>query len=553
METSTSRQRTSGMPVHKYQRYEKFPLPDRQWPDRMPERAPLWASVDLRDGNQALIDPMDMDRRWAMYRLLLRMGFKEIEVGFPLSSQADRDFTRAVIEQDAIPDDVTIQVMSPIRDGMIEETVRSVRGAPRVILQIYNPTSTAQRRVVFGMSREEVKQLALVGAERALKLRDSLPGTEIHLQYGTESFTQTEPEFALEVCNAVLNLWRPEPSEQCRIVLPSTVECYPPHEFADRIEWMHRNLAHREAIILSLHQHNDRGSGIASAELALLAGADRVEGTLFGNGERAGNVDLITLAMNLYTQGIDPQLDLSFLDEARQIVEYCNRLPVPPRQPWAGDFVYTSFAGSHQDAISKGLTERGTGEGLCWDVPYLPVDPRDVGRDYQALIRINQQSGKGGIAYLMKQEHGYVLPRRLQIELAAVVQARSEATGEVTPERLLQWFTDEYLADDPGESVPGEQAESALAALLAGRRLRGTLRELVVQQPDAATTDSTRREGTRTDGTRTGWKVYVEVAAGASVRWGVGEGATKGESLGRALRSAVRRLAAVTLTGSEEH
>ncbi|MER5498937.1 2-isopropylmalate synthase [Streptomyces sp. NPDC002561] len=532
METPTSCQRTSGMPVHKYRRYEKFPLPDRRWPDRMPERAPLWASVDLRDGNQALIDPMDMDRRWAMYRLLLRMGFKEIEVGFPLSSQADRDFTRAVIEQDAIPDDVTIQVMSPIRDGMIEETVRCVRGAPRVILQIYNPTSAAQRRVVFGMSREEVKRLALVGAGRALRLRDSLPGTEIQLQYGTESFTQTEPEFALEVCNAVLDLWRPEPAEGCRIVLPSTVECYPPHEFADRIEWMHRNLSHREAIILSLHQHNDRGSGIASAELALLAGADRVEGTLFGNGERAGNVDLVTLAMNLYSQGIDPGLDLSFLDEARQIVEYCNRLPVPPRHPWVGDFVYTSFAGSHQDAISKGLAERGTDEGRCWDVPYLPVDPRDVGRDYQALIRINQQSGKGGIAYLMKQEHGYVLPRRLQIELAAVVQARSEATGEVTPERLLRWFTDEYLTTGAADPTAPSDAEARL-----------TPRDVVVQPPGTAAAN----------GAGADWKVYVEAADGTTVRWGVGEGATQDEARGRALRSAVRRLAAATHTGPEEH
>ncbi|MFF4710755.1 2-isopropylmalate synthase [Streptomyces eurythermus] len=545
MVNPTSSQRPSGMPFHKYQRYEKFPLPDRRWPDRMPERAPLWASVDLRDGNQALIDPMDMERKWAMYRLLVRMGFKEIEVGFPLSSQADWDFTRAVIERDAIPDDVTIQVMSPIRDGMIEETVRSVRGAPRVILQVYNPTSTAQRRVVFGMSREEVKRLALVGAERALKLRDSLPGTEIYLQYGTESFTQTEPEFALEVCNAVLDLWRPEPAEQVRIVLPSTVECYPPHEFADRIEWMHRNLAYRDAIILSLHQHNDRGSAIASAELALLAGADRVEGTLFGNGERAGNVDLVTLAMNLYSQGIDPQLDLSFLDEARQIVEYCNRLPVPPRQPWAGDFVHTSFAGSHQDAISKGLAEREAGTSRCWDVPYLPIDPRDVGRDYQALIRINQQSGKGGIAYLMRQEHGYVLPRRLQIELAALVQERAEGAGEITPEQLREWFTAEYVADagdarEGAGAVSEEAAPGALAALLAERGLAGTLRDLVVQQPD----DGAARGAA-------GWKAYAEVADGPRVRWGVGEGTARDEAVGRALRSAVRRMAAAhTVNGS---
>ncbi|GAA4185803.1 2-isopropylmalate synthase [Streptosporangium oxazolinicum] len=524
------------MPIHKYRHYQPFTLPDRTWPDRVAERAPLWCSVDLRDGNQALIDPMDQDRRWAMYNLLVRLGFKEIEVGFPLASRADWDFTRAVIEQDAIPDDLTIQVMSPIKDGMIEETVRSIVGAPRVVLQVFNPTSTTQRRVVFGMTRDEVKAVALRGAETALKLRDSLPGTEIYLQYGTESFTQTEPEFALEVCNAVLELWRPEPREQVRIVLPSTVECYPANEFADRIEWMSRNLAYRESIILSLHTHNDRGAGVVTTELALLAGADRIEGTLFGNGERAGNVCLVTLAMNLFSQGIDPQLDLSDIDEVRRVVEYCNRLPVSPRHPWVGDFVYTSFAGSHQDAISKGLRAMADDGATVWDVPYLPVDPHDVGRGYQALIRINQQSGKGGIAYLMRTEYGFDLPRRLQIEFAGIVQAVAENGGEVTPETMLRWFEGEYLHDadhEPADQSGG--AETALAELLRPYGIEGALRGLHLQPLGEA------GGGGEADPGR--WVAYVEAAAGTAVRWGVGVGASREESTGRALRSAVRRLA----------
>jgi 2-isopropylmalate synthase len=498
------------MPAHKYRRYQPFGLPDRTWPDRVPERAPIWCSVDLRDGNQALLDPMDSARKRLMFDLLVRLGFREIEVGFPLSSQADLDFTREVIEQDVIPDDVTIQVMSPIRDGMIEDTVKAISGASRVILQIFNPTSAIQRRVVFGMSRAEVKALALRGAETALKLRDSLPGTQIFLQYGTESFTQTEPEFALEVHNAVLELWRPEPRDQVRVVAPATVECYPPHEFADRIEWMHRNLAYRDAIILTLHTHNDRGSGVAATELALLAGADRVEGTLFGNGERAGNVCLVTLAMNLLSQGIDPELDLSDLDEARRVVEHCNRLPVSPRHPWVGDFVYTSFAGSHQDAIAKGLRAQQDSDSPVWDVPYLPIDPRDVGRDYQALIRINKQSGKGGIAHIMRTEHGFELPRRLQIEFASVVQAAAERGGEMTPGDLLRWFTDEYLADAPAAGRPDIVCETH------------------VQPPDPPRHPH--------------WITYVEAAAGATRRWGVGVGAAKQESLANALRSAARRL-----------
>lgn len=526
--------RTAGVP--KYQRYIPFGLPDRTWPDKAPERAPIWCSVDLRDGNQALLDPMDLGRRRLMYDLLVKLGFKEIEVGFPMSSPSDLEFTRDVIERDAIPDDLTIQVMSPIRDGMIEDTVKALAGAPRAILQIFNPTSPTQRRVVFGISRHEVKALALRGAETALKLRDSLPDTEIYLQYGTESFTQTEPEFALEVCNAVLDLWRPEPADQVRIVLPATVECYPPHEFADRIEWMHRNLAYRDAIILTLHTHNDRGSAVAATELAVLAGADRVEGTLFGNGERAGNVCLITLAMNLLSQGIDPGLDLRDLNEARRIVERCNQLPVSPRHPWAGDFVYTSFAGSHQDAIAKGLRALRESGSPVWDVPYLPIDPRDVGHSYQALIRINKQSGKGGIAYLMRTEHGFDLPRRLQIEFAAIVQSAAERGGEVTPPELLRWFTEEYLRDEDA-TAPATPQDSAQDSAQA------TLDEVLGRHGQTGTIRETHFQAMNPDGGGSSWAAYTEVAVDTTTRWGVGTGATREQSLGRSLYSAARRLA----------
>lgn len=520
------------MPIHKYRRYQPFTLPDRTWPDQVPQQAPIWCSVDLRDGNQALMDPMDLDRKRTMYDLLVRLGLKEIELGFPMSSRADLEFTRDIIERDAIPDDVTIQVMSPIRDGMIEDTVKAISGAPRAIVQIFNPTSVTQRRDVFHMSRAEVKALALRGAETALKLRDSLPGTEIYLQYGTESFTQTEPEFALEVHNAVLDLWRPRPQEQVRVVMPASVEAYPPHEFADRIEWMHRNLAYRDAVTLTLHTHNDRGSAVAATELALLAGADRVEGTLFGNGERAGNVCLVTLAMNLFSQGIDPELDLSDLDEARRLTEHCNRLPVSLRHPWVGDFVYTSFAGSHQDAISKGLHALHESNSPVWDVPYLPIDPKDVGRDYQALIRINGQSGKGGIAHIMRLEHGFDLPRRLQIEFASVVQNLAEDSGEVAPAQLRDWFWQEYLADSSSPtarlpSLTDGSAHTALNELLRPHHRQGTIRERHFQAPKAGSAQ---------------WVTYAEATSGTLTRWGVGLGASQEESLLQCLRSAARRL-----------
>jgi 2-isopropylmalate synthase len=502
----TSAQQPGGMPLHKYRRYEPFSLPDRTWPDKVPGRAPIWASVDLRDGNQALIDPMGIDRKRRLFEHLIALGFKEIEVGFPLSSESDWQFTRYVIEQGLIPDDVTIQVMSPIRDGMIERTVEAVRGAPRVILQIYNPTSAIQRRVVFRKSKAEIKELALRGAQTALRLWGSLPGTEIQLQYATESFSQTEPEFALEVCNAVLELWQPRAADGTRIVLPTTVECYPPHEFADRIEWMSRNLAYRDEIILSLHPHNDRGCGVAATELALLAGAERVEGTLFGNGERAGNVCLVTLAMNLFSQGIDPELDLSDLDGSRRVVEECNQLPVSVRHPWVGDFAYTSFAGSHQDAISKGVQARAESRQELWEVPYLPIDPADVGREYQPLVRINRQSGKGGIAYLLRTEHGLDLPRRLQIEFAALVQRQADRGGEIKSAQIWEWFNQEYLSDAIGPPESGDVLQASTHPL-----------------PDGS------------------FAGYTELRRGDVVRWGAGLGKSAEEALERSRHSAAGR------------
>jgi len=517
------------MAVHKYRCYEPFGLPDRTWPERMLERAPIWCSVDLRDGNQALIDPMGVARKRRLFDLLVKLGFKEIEVGYPTSCQADWDFTRHVIEREAIPDDVTIQVMTPIRDELIDRTVQALAGAPRAILQIYNPTSELQRRVVLRMSREEVKALALDGAEHALRLRESLPGTKIALQYATESFSQTEPEFALEVCNAVLRLWQPTPEDPARIVFPATVECYPPMEFADRIEWMHRNLLYRDAVLLTVHPHNDRGTGVAATEMALLAGAERVEGTLFANGERAGNVCMVTLAMNLFSQGVDPQLDLRDIDEVRRVVEECYEMPVSPRFPWAGDFVYTSFAGPHQDAISKGLEARAASGSDVWNVPYLPIDPLDVGRDYRALIRVNSQSGKGGVAYLMRTEHGLGLPRRLQIEFTAAVQAQCERDGEVTPDLLMRCFRREYL--EPADASPrGPHAgdpQACVDELVRPFGLSGSVLELLRQPPASELPDTT--------------VYYAEVKVGDTVRWGVGIDPEPDEAMAASLRSAVRR------------
>lgn len=459
-------QKPSAMPIHRYRPFHEqivVDLPDRTWPSKRIEVAPRWCAVDLRDGNQALIDPMSPERKRIMFDLLVKMGYKEIEVGFPSASQTDFDFVRSLIEEGAIPDDVTIQVLTQARDHLIERTYESIRGAKQAIVHLYNSTSILQREVVFRTDRQGIIDIAMHGARKCREMEASVPGTEVYYEYSPESYTGTELEFAVDVCNQVIEVFEPTPERKVIINLPATVEMATPNVYADSIEWMSRHLAHRENVILSLHPHNDRGTAIAAAELGYLAGADRIEGCLFGNGERTGNVDLVALGVNLFTQGIDPQIDFSDIDEVKRTVEYCNQLPVPERHPWAGDLVYTAFSGSHQDAIKKGFEamaaeaeRRGSSvDELEWAVPYLPVDPRDLGRSYEAVIRVNSQSGKGGVAYLLKNDHALDLPRRLQIEFSGVVQAKTDAEGgEVSSDEIWRVFTDEYLpapAERPDE------------------------------------------------------------------------------------------------------
>ncbi|HTJ32094.1 MAG TPA: 2-isopropylmalate synthase [Dactylosporangium sp.] len=455
-----ARQNASRMPIHRYRPFsEQFPIPltDRQWPGKEVEVAPRWCAVDLRDGNQALIDPMSVERKRRMFNLLVRMGYKEIEVGFPAASQTDFDFVRTLIEQDLIPEDVTIQVLTQCRDNLIERTFQSLVGARRAIVHFYNSTSTLQRRVVFGLDRAGITDIATTGARLCQKYAEAItPDTEIFYEYSPESYTGTELDYALEVCSAVIEVLQPTPDRPLIVNLPATVEMATPNVYADSIEWMSRNLPRRESVVLSLHPHNDRGTAVAAAELGLLAGADRVEGCLFGNGERTGNVDLVTLGLNLFSQGIDPQIDFSDIDEIKRTVEYCNQLPVHERHPYAGDLVYTAFSGSHQDAIKKGFEwlERDAAKAgvpvdqFTWGVPYLPVDPKDLGRSYEAVIRVNSQSGKGGVAYVMKTEHHLDLPRRLQIEFSGVVQRHTDDEGgEVGPQQMWEIFSGEYFSD----------------------------------------------------------------------------------------------------------
>ena len=450
-------QAPSSMPIHRYRPYhEQFrvELPDRTWPDRHIEKAPLWCAVDLRDGNQALIDPMSPERKRIMFDLLVRMGYKQIEVGFPSASQTDFDFVRQLIEEGLIPDDVTIQVLTQARDHLIERTYESIRGAKNVIVHLYNSTSILQRDVVFRTDRQGIIDIALHGARKCREMEATVPGTNVFYEYSPESYTGTELEFAVDVCNQVLAIFEPTPERKVIINLPSTVEMATPNVYADSIEWMSRHLDHRENVILSLHPHNDRGTAIAAAELGYQAGADRIEGCLFGNGERTGNVDLVALGINLFTQGIDPQIDFSDLDAIRVTAEYCNQLKVHERSPWAGDLVYTAFSGSHQDAIKKGfeaMAARAAAEGrpvedVAWAVPYLPVDPKDIGRGYEAVVRVNSQSGKGGVAYIMKAEHQLDLPRRLQMEFSKVIQNYTDTEGgEVSPKEMRDAFDIEYL------------------------------------------------------------------------------------------------------------
>ena len=533
------------MPIEKYKAYPPVLLADRRWPERVLDRAPAWCSVDLRDGNQALIDPMDIHRKRRLFELLVRTGFKEIEVGFPSSSQPDFDFVRLLIEQDLIPADVTIQVLTQSREELIDRTFESIEGAKRAIVHLYNSTSTLQRRVVFGQDRAGIVQIAVSGAEQIRRLADAQRKTEIVYEYSPESFTGTELDFSKEICEAVMDVFEPAPERRLILNLPATVEMSTPNIYADQIEWCHRNIERRESWILSVHPHNDRGCAVAATELALMAGADRVEGTLFGNGERTGNVDIVTLAMNLFTQGVDPALDISDIDEMRRVVEACNQLPVHPRHPYAGDLVYTAFSGSHQDAIKKGMEALAAVENPIWEVPYLPIDPHDVGRTYEAIIRVNSQSGKGGVAYILKNDYHLDLPRRLQVEFMRVIQGITDVSGkEISPDEIWAAFNNTYLERSPAldlvehdttdHASEGGERRTRLQALISSEGVR---REIAGtgNGPIAAFTDALDREcgvkvrvvdylehavGAGSDATAA---AYVELLAqDGRVAWGVG-------------------------------
>ncbi|MEU7887897.1 2-isopropylmalate synthase [Microbispora bryophytorum] len=492
----------------RYSAFTPVRLADRRWPDRMIEAAPRWLSTDLRDGNQSLVNPMSPERKLAMFDLLVRMGYKEIEVGFPVASQDDHDFVRMLIEQDRIPDDVRISVLVQARDELIRRTVESLAGAPRANIHLYNATAPLFRRVVFGMTRDECRNLAVEGTRLMMKYAEATLGDcDLGFQYSPELFNETEPEFALEVCEAVMDVWQPEEGREIILNFPTTVERSLPHVFADQIEWLDRNLSHREHVCLSIHPHNDRGTGVAASEMALLAGAQRIEGCLFGNGERAGNVCLVTLGLNMYTHGVDPGIDFSDITEIRRTVEYCNEMQVSPRHPYGGDLVYTAFSGSHQDAIKKGFDaltveagEAGVSvDDLPWSMPYLPIDPKDVGRTYEAVVRINSQSGKGGVAYILSAWHGLNLPKNLQVEFARVVQAHADGSGgEITPTVVRDLFDEEYLS----------RTEITVPLGLGGRPLQTTL------YVDGARFDVTgpRADAIRTLGARLAvWNVDVQM------------------------------------------
>ncbi|WP_311945549.1 2-isopropylmalate synthase [Halomonas piscis] len=433
-------------PAQKYRPFVAVDLPDRQWPSRRIEQPPIWTSVDLRDGNQSLIDPMDQERKQRLFDMLVNIGFKEIEVGFPSASQTDFDFVRALIDEGKVPDDVTIQVLTQARPHLIDRTFEALKGAKNAIVHVYNATDPVFRRVVFNVDKQDCIQIARQATRQIRDAMNAATETNWTFQYSPELFTTTEMDFAVEIVEAVMDVYQPTTEHRMIVNLPATVECATPNNYADQIEWFCREVNNREALIISLHPHNDRGTGIAAAELGLMAGADRVEGTLFGNGERTGNVDLVTVAMNMYTQGVHPGLDFSNITPIMREVEHCNQLPVHPRHPYVGDLVFTAFSGSHQDAIKKGMTERRANPDAVWEVPYLPIDPLDVGRSYEAVIRVNSQSGKGGVSYLLEEEHGVVLPRRLSMEFSQVVQEVAERTGrEITSQMIYQAFSDEYL------------------------------------------------------------------------------------------------------------
>ncbi|MEV6337081.1 2-isopropylmalate synthase [Nocardia vinacea] len=567
-----SRQKNSSMPTFRYRPFaeevEPITLPDRTWPDKIIDRAPGWCAVDLRDGNQALIDPMSPARKRRMFDLLVRMGYKEIEVGFPSASQTDFDFVREIIEDGAIPDDVTIQVLTQCRAELIERTFEACAGAANVIVHFYNSTSVLQRRVVFRADQAAVKKIATDAAKLCLETEQKYPDTNWRYEYSPESYTGTELSYAKEVCDAVTEIIAPTPEKPMIINLPATVEMATPNVYADSIEWMSRNLARRDSIVLSLHPHNDRGTAVAAAELGYQAGADRIEGCLFGNGERTGNVCLVTLGMNLFSRGVDPQINFSDIDEIRRTVEYCNQLPVHERHPYGGDLVYTAFSGSHQDAINKGLDAMKAAadaadsdvDDIVWEVPYLPIDPKDVGRTYEAVIRVNSQSGKGGVAYIMKTDHGLVLPRRLQIEFSQAIQKITDGEGgEVSPKEMWDVFADEYLSpiqplERMRQKVTASETDGGVDSITAVVKVDGVEQEVTGagNGPLAAFVDAIATVGfdvrvldysehAMSAGDDAQAAAYVECAIGDKVVWGVGIATSITTASLRAVVSAVNR------------
>ncbi|WP_367041754.1 2-isopropylmalate synthase [Streptomyces sp. Je 1-332] len=567
-------QRATSMPVHKYGQYDQVDIPDRTWPDNRITVAPRWLSTDLRDGNQALIDPMSPARKREMFDLLVRMGYKEIEVGFPSSGQTDFDFVRSIIEDGAIPDDVTISVLTQAREELISRTVESLVGAKRATVHLYNATAPVWREVVFRGSKDAVKQIAVDGTRLVMEYAEKLlgPETVFGYQYSPEIFTDTELDFALEVCEAVCDVWQPEEGREIILNLPATVERSTPSTHADRFEWMSRNLTRREHVCLSVHPHNDRGTAVAAAELAIMAGADRIEGCLFGQGERTGNVDLVTLGMNLFSQGVDPQIDFSDIDEIRRTAEYCNQMEIHPRHPYAGDLVYTAFSGSHQDAIKKGFEAMGmraeqqgkTVDEIEWAVPYLPIDPKDVGRSYEAVIRVNSQSGKGGIAYVLQSDHHLDLPRRMQVEFSKIIQTKTDTEGgEVTPDAIWGIFQDEYL---PNPENPWGRIQVKNGQTTTDKDGTDTLTvEATVDGADTVLTGTGNgpisaffnalqgigidvrlldyQEHTMSEGASAQAASYIECAIGDKVLWGIGIDANTTRASLKAAVSAVNRAA----------
>jgi 2-isopropylmalate synthase len=556
-------QQPSSMPYEKYRSFEPIDIEDRSWPSRVISKAPLWCSVDLRDGNQALIEPMDPERKWRMFETLVSIGFKEIEVGFPSASEADFQFVREIIDANAIPDDVTIQVLVQSREELINRTFESIAGSKQAIIHFYNSTSTLQREVVFGIDRIGITKIATDAAQICRNLESSVPDTKIRYEYSPESFTGTELSYAKEICDAVTEVIDPSPDNKLIINLPATVEMATANTYGDMIEWMHRNLNRREDIILSLHPHNDRGTGVAAAEFGIMAGADRVEGTLFGNGERTGNVDLVNIAMNMFSQGVDPMLDISDINDLRRVAEYCNQLPVHPRHPYVGDLVYTAFSGSHQDAIKKGFEALDKSGSDIFEVPYIPIDPKDVGRTYEDVVRVNSQSGKGGVSYLLKTENQFDLPRRMQIEFTRKIQRITDITGkEITSQQIYNEFAGEYLDLDFPHILHGyESAQNAAGKdrTLLTARISKEGEQFVVQGEGSGSLDAfvtglrsaldldlrvldyhEHSKGSGVDATAV---AYIEMAIDGTELWGCGMHTDITTASMRAIISAINRAA----------